>query len=52
MTEILFNSKLNNYTFQEEIESVKSYKRAPLKFKLEDSTSKYRKEILRNQLLG
>jgi len=51
MSEILFNEKLNNYTLKEEIEGVKSIKRAPIKFKASDSTSKYRKEILRDTVL-
>lgn len=51
MTQILFNEKLNNYTFEEEINGVKSIKKIPLKFKLEDSTSKYRKEILKKEIL-
>lgn len=51
MSEILFNEKLNNYTLKEEILGVKSIKRVPIKFKHEDSTSKYRKEILRDQVI-
>ncbi|MDA3856158.1 MAG: hypothetical protein PF569_07925 [Candidatus Woesearchaeota archaeon] len=52
MAEIFFNDKENNYTLQEEIEGVKSIKKIPMKFKLEDSTSKYRKEILQKELLN
>jgi len=50
MSEILFNEKLNNYTLKEEIDGVKSIKRAPIKFKALDSTSKYRKEILKKSI--
>ncbi len=50
MSEILFNEKLNNYTLKEEIGGVKSIKRAPIKFKASDSTSKYRKEILKESV--
>jgi len=52
MAEILFNEKLNNYTFKNEIDGTKSIKRVPIKFKLEDSTSKFRKEILKEELLN
>lgn len=52
MSEILFNAKLNNYTLKEEIDGIKSIKKVPIKFKAEDSTSKYRKEILKNKVLG
>jgi len=51
MAEILYNKKINNYTFKEEIDGIKSYKKVPIKFKFEDSTSKYRKEILKEELL-
>jgi rRNA maturation protein Nop10 len=44
--EILFNKKTNNYTLEKEIDGIKSEKRIPIKYKSEDSTSKYRKEIL------
>ena len=50
MSEILFNEKLNNYTLKEEIDRVKSIKKAPIKFKASDSTSKYRKEILKESI--
>lgn len=49
--EIYFNEKLENYTLQEEVEGVKSFKRIPMKFKPTDSTAKYRKEILKKELL-
>ncbi len=49
--EIYYNEKINNYTLEKEIDGVKSIKRIPLKFKLEDSTAKYRQEILKEELL-
>ncbi len=52
MAEILFNEKLKNYTFLEEIDGIKSIKKVPIKFKGTDSTSKYRKEILKKEILG
>lgn len=51
MAEFFFNSKENNYTLKEELKGVKSIKKIPMKFKLEDSTSKYRKEILEKEIL-
>ena len=51
MAEILFNEKLNDYTLQEMIAKTKSIKKVPIKFKLKDSTSRFRKEILKKQLL-
>lgn len=50
MSEIWFNEKLNNYTLKEEIDGVKSIKKVPIRFKMEDSTSKYRKEILKKEI--
>ena len=52
MVEILYNDKLNDYTFQIQIDGVKSYKKVPIKFKSEDSTSKYRRDILKDQLVN
>ena len=52
MVEILYNDKIKNYTFKTEIDDVKSYKKVPIKFKLDDLTSKYRKEILKKELLN
>ena len=46
MTEILFNKKLGKYTLQEEFEGEKSYKRVPIKYKPNDSTSRFRRDIL------
>ena len=51
MAEILFNEKINDYTLEEEIEGVKSIKKVPIKFKLSDSTSRFRKEILKREIL-
>ncbi len=50
MAEILFNEKIDNYTLQEEIKGIKSIKKIPIKFKLDDKTSKYRKEILEKEI--
>ena len=52
MAEILFNSKRGEYTLKEKIKDTKSEKRVPIKFKLEDKTSKYRKEILKKEILS
>lgn len=52
MAEILFNEKINNYTLKEEIDNVKSIKKVPIKFKLQDTTAKYRKEILKKEIFG
>lgn len=51
MAEILFNEKINEYTLDEEIDGVKSIKRVPMRFKSEDKTAKYRKEILSKEIL-
>lgn len=51
MAEIFFNDKENNYTLKLELNGTKSIKKIPMKFKLEDSTSKYRKEILQKEIL-
>ena len=48
---ILFNEKLNDYTLKEEIENIKSIKQSPIKFKFNDSTSRFRKEILKTEML-
>lgn len=50
--EILFNENINNYTLKPQINDIKSYKKASIKFKIEDKTSKYRKEILKKELLN
>jgi rRNA maturation protein Nop10 len=52
MAQILFNDRINDYTLQEEIEGVKSYRRVPIKFKFDDSTARFRKEILRKEIFG
>ncbi len=48
--EIYWNEKLNDYTLEKEIDGVKSIKRKPMKFKQDDKTSKFRKEILEKEL--
>ena len=50
MPEILFNEKINQYTLKEEIDKKKSIKKVPIKFKFEDKTSRFRKEILAKSL--
>ncbi len=52
MVEILFNESLNDYTFKIEINGIKSIKKVPIKFKFDDTTSRFRKEILRKEILG
>lgn len=49
--EIFYSKKTKEYTLEEEVKGEKSSKRVPLKFKKEDSTSKYRKELLKQELL-
>ena len=49
--EIFFNSKLNNYTLEKEIDGISSEKKIPIKFKLEDSTARFRQEILKQEIL-
>ena len=46
MTEILYNDKIGKYTLKEVVEDVKSYKRVPIKYKPNDSTSRFRRDIL------
>ena len=48
--EILFNSKINEYTLKKEINSIQSIKKVPLKFKLSDLTAKFRRELLKESL--
>lgn len=48
--EILFNSKINEYTLEKEIDGVASEKRVPIKFKPEDSTAKFRRRILDEEI--
>ncbi len=49
-TEILFNEELNNYTLKQQIGETKSVKKVPIKYKPQDTTAKFRQEILKNQL--
>ena len=48
--EILYNDKKKNYTLDKEVDGVKSYKKVSIKYKAQDSTSKYRKDILKQEL--
>lgn len=50
--EILFNSKLKEYTLQKEVDGVASDKRIPIKFKPDDSTAKFRRKILEKEILS
>lgn len=50
--EIYFNKKTNEYTLNEEVEGQKCIKKKPLKYKSQDSTAKFRKQILKEKLLG
>lgn len=50
--EIYFNKKLGNYTLEKSIEGVDSIKKKPLRFKLKDSTSRFRKEQLKETILS
>lgn len=52
MAEILFNENIKEYTLQPKVDGVTSIKKVPLKFKLEDSTARFRKESLRKELQG
>ncbi len=48
--EIFYNEKIKNYTLKEEIKGIKSIKKIPLKFKVNDKTSKFRVDLLRTEL--
>ena len=50
MTQILYNDKIADYTLKKEIEGVASYRRVPLKFKPNDSTKRFRKKILKDEI--
>lgn len=49
--EILYNSKLKQYTLHKEVDGVVSEKKVPIKFKEKDSTAKYRRNMLENELV-
>lgn len=51
MAEIFWNQKIKDYTLKEKIDDVKSIKKVPLKFKLEDKTARFRQEILKEEIL-
>lgn len=51
MADIMFNESINNYTLKEEINGVKSIKKVPIKFKIDDKTARFRKELLKEELL-
>ena len=46
-----YNEFLKNYTLKKEIENTKSIKKIPLRFKFNDETKRFRKEILKNEIL-
>ena len=48
--EILFNSKLNQYTLAKEVDGVVSDKKIPIKYKEKDSTAKFRRAMLEEEL--
>lgn len=50
--EIFFNDKINDYTLEKEIDGIKSVKRVPIKFKVGDKTARFRKEILKKEIIG
>jgi hypothetical protein len=50
--QILFNSKLNQYTLQKEVDSVVSEKKVPIKFKENDTTAKFRCAMLEEDLVN
>ena len=50
--EIYYNEKIQNYTLAEEVEGVKSIKKKPIKFKLKDSTARFRKEQLKKSIFS
>lgn len=47
----MFNESIDNYTLKEEINGVKSIKKVPIKFKIDDKTARFRKELLKEELL-
>ena len=49
--EIFYNKKIKEYTLKKEIDGVKSIKKIPLKYKKDDTTRKYREEILKEEIL-
>jgi hypothetical protein len=49
-SQIFYNSQIENYTLKSEIEKVKSIKKIPIKYKQNDSTSKFREEILNKEI--
>jgi len=51
MVEIFFNKKNNEYTLKEKIDENNSIKKVPIKFKIGDKTSRFRKEILKEEIL-
>lgn len=52
MAEILWNENLENYTFKSEINRTKSIKRVPIKFKIDDKTARFRRDLLKKKILG
>jgi rRNA maturation protein Nop10 len=52
MINILFNEVIGEYTLKEEINNVKSVRNVPIRFKLNDKTAKFRKEILKKEIFN
>ncbi len=49
MAEILFNESIKDYTLKDEINGIKSIKKIPIRFKLDDNTSRFRRDILKKE---
>lgn len=50
--EIYYNEELKNYTLKTQIDGVESIKKNPIRFKLNDSTARFRKEQLKNAIFS
>ncbi|MFW6285658.1 MAG: hypothetical protein ACOC16_00645 [Nanoarchaeota archaeon] len=52
MINILFNQSVCEYTLKDKINNVKSIRNVPIRFKLNDKTAKFRKEILIKEIFN
>ena len=50
MAEIFYSEKRGEYTLNEEVDGEKTLKKVPIKFKLHDKNSRFRKQILKEEL--
>ncbi len=50
--EILYNDELKNYTLEQKSGKTNSYKRVPIKYKEHDTTARFRKEQLKEEILN